>query len=56
MATGQYLESLRRALKKADGLDEVFRKHIPDKGGKYIASCANLENMDEMINHVPEWF
>lgn len=55
-AAEQYLEALRRALEKADGLDEVFRKHIIDKGGKYIAFCANLENMDEMISHVPEWF
>ena len=52
----QYLEKLRRALEKADGLDEVFFKHIPDKSGKYIVFCANAKHMDEMISNVPDWF
>ena len=37
---GQYLEALRRALEKADGLDETFRKHMADKAGKYLVFCA----------------
>ena len=52
----KYLEALRRALEKADGLDEVFRKHIADPSGKYIVFCANKEHMDEMITLAPEWF
>ncbi len=51
-----YLEALRRALKKADGLDEVFRKHMTAVHGKYIVFCANAEHMSEMIAKVPEWF
>lgn len=39
----KYLEALRRALDKADGLDEVFQKHIADPSGKYIVFCANKE-------------
>jgi superfamily II DNA or RNA helicase len=50
------LEALRRALAKADGLDEIFRKHMPDHAGKYIVFCANFEHMTEMIEKVPEWF
>lgn len=51
-----YLEALRRALEKADGLDVIFAKHMNDRTGKYIFFCANKEHMDEMIDHVPEWF
>ena len=43
-------------MEKADGLDEVFARHITNKSGKYIVFCANKEHIDEMISHVPEWF
>lgn len=52
----QYLDALRRALEKADGLDEVFCKHIADPTGKYIVFCASKEHMDEMIALAPQWF
>ncbi len=50
------LESLRRALERADGLDVVFYKHMPKKTGKYIVFCANKEHMDEMKEKAGEWF
>ena len=50
------LESLRRALEQAEGLDAVFQEHIRDRDGKYIVFCANAKHMDEMIAHVSEWF
>ena len=52
----KYLEALRRALEKAEGLDVVFKKHISEKDGKYIIFCANYEHLNEMIEMVPEWF
>lgn len=52
----KYLEALRRALEKADGLDEIFRKHMENRAGKYIVFCVNKEHMDEMIALAPEWF
>lgn len=52
----KYLDALRRALDKADGLNEVFRKHIKAKDGKYIVFCSNVEHMGEMVKKVPEWF
>lgn len=52
----KYLEALRRALEKADGMAEIFRKHIENPTGKYIVFCANKEHMDEMIALAPEWF
>ncbi|MGM9937880.1 MAG: Helicase associated domain protein [Candidatus Ornithomonoglobus sp.] len=55
--TGEkYLEAIRRALGKADGLDKIFEKHMTDKHGKYIVFCANREHMDEMTELAPEWF
>lgn len=50
------LEALRRALKQADGLDEIFHKHMKNRTGKYIVFCANYEHMTEMIGKVSEWF
>ncbi|MBQ8658074.1 MAG: Helicase associated domain protein [Clostridia bacterium] len=52
----KYYELLRRALQQADGLDVVFDKHMQDRRGKYIAFCANVEHMREMIEKSSEWF
>ncbi len=52
----KYLEALRRAIEKADGLDTIFQKHMVERTGKYIVFCANKEHMDEMLEHIGEWF
>jgi len=52
----KYLEALRRALGKADGLDAIFGRHMTDKAGKYIVFCSNKEHMDEMLAHAADWF
>ena len=55
-AAEQYLEELRRTLEKADGLDEIFHKHMTARHGKYIAFCASAEHMEQMMEQVPAWF
>jgi len=55
-AAEEYFEKLRRALENAEGLDEVFARHMTDKTGKYLVFCSNVEHMDEMIAKAPEWF
>ena len=50
------LEQLRRALEQADGLDDVFAKHMSKKSGKYILFCSSKEHMDEMKDQAGEWF
>ncbi len=57
------LEALRRALGKADGLPEIFAKHMVTEAGsetsrfgKYIVFCANYEHLTEMRELAPEWF
>ena len=49
------LEAMRRTLEKADGLDELFAKHMPDRHGKYIAFCSNAEHMREMVGCADTW-
>ena len=51
----KYLDELKRALENADGLDEIFEKHMSDPHGKYIVFCSNKEHMDQMMKHT-EWF
>lgn len=53
---GVQLERLRRVLEQADGVKEVFRKHLPDPHGKYLLFCTNFEHLQKMKKQVPEWF
>lgn len=52
----RYLEALRRALDKVDGLDEIFARHITDRAGKYLVFCANVGHMEELLSCCKEWF
>ncbi len=53
-AAEKEFEALRRALEKADGLEDVFARHMPV--GKYIVFCANYEHLLEMRELAREWF
>lgn len=37
-------------------MEEIFRKHMEERAGKYIVFCANYEHMAEMITKAPKWF
>lgn len=50
------IEKLRRALQQADGLDKIFKKHLPAKDAKLIVFCANAEHMQEIMGKAREWF
>ena len=50
------LEQLRRTLEQAEGLDEIFDRHMAERTGKYIVFCANYEAMQEAMHKVGEWF
>ena len=52
----ELLDQLRRALDRADGMDEIFARHMTARQGKYIVFCANAEHMREMAEKAPEWF
>lgn len=51
-----YFEKLRRALEKADGIDEIFNKHMTDRTGKYIVFTSSIEALQECIKLSSEWF
>lgn len=50
------LETLRRSLENAEGLDGIFHRHIKDRQGKYIIFCSNVEHLRETETHIREWF
>lgn len=52
----QYLDALRHALEKAEGLDTVFAKHMTERTGKYIVFCTDSEHMRQMSAKAGEWF
>ena len=55
-AAEEILEKLRRALDLAEGLEDIFDRHMTDRAGKYLVFCANAEHMRDMISRVPDWF
>lgn len=52
----KHLDALRRALEQADGLDEVFAKHLHNKAAKLIVFCADYTHLQEMREKAGEWF
>lgn len=55
-AAEEILEKLRRALDLAEGLEDIFDRHMENRTGKYLVFCANAEHMRDMIARVPDWF
>ncbi len=51
-----YLEKLRRALEKADGLEEIFYKHTENRNGKYIVFCSDYESLNELQSQSQKMF
>lgn len=51
-----YYDALRRALEQADGLDEILKKHLTNKSGKYLIFCSDFEHLQEMRDMTREWF
>ena len=50
------LDALRRAIDQAEGLDEIFARHIHDRAGKYLVFCSSCEHMREMASLAAEHF
>lgn len=50
------LEKLRRSLSGAERLDELFRARMRDPHGKYIIFCSSWEHLQEVREHIGEWF
>ena len=52
----EYLNALRRTIENADGLDEIFSKHMENRTGKYIVFCSCYDTMAECMGYVSKWF
>ena len=52
----QYLDDAKKVLEKADGLPEIFQKHMKNKSGKYIVFCRNKQHMEKMMEESKTWF
>lgn len=52
----ELLKQMKRALEQAQGLEQIFARHMSKKHGKYIVFCANREHMQEMLELVSQWF
>ena len=51
----RYLDALRRALSRADGLEKVFARYLK-KGEKYILFCSDWAHLQEIKGNIPHWF
>lgn len=49
-------EKLRRALQEADGIDEVFAKHLEKRDAKIIVFCPNQVKLEELALLRRDWF
>lgn len=47
---------MRKIVEKADGIPELFEKHMSKKNGKYIVFCKDKQHMHELMGKVGEWF
>ena len=53
-------EKIRKAKRRVAqldcGLDKVFEKHIPNKSGKYIVFCPNIDELNKIYSDCGKWF
>ncbi len=52
----QYLDEAKKILEKAEGLSQIFAKHITNKSGKYIVFCRDKKHMEKMMEEAKTWF
>lgn len=50
------LNQAKKRLENADGLEEIFKKHITDPSGKYIVFCKDTAHMRLMMEETKKWF
>ena len=55
-AADQYYQRLRRALDQAPSFGQLFKKHIPNPAGRYIAFCANVDHLKAMVKRAKDDF
>ena len=54
-AASRYLDALRRAVERADGLPVIFRKYMKAEG-KYLVFCADRAAMEKLMDEAETMF
>lgn len=49
------LESLKRNMAEAQGIDEIFKCHMPNRFAKLIVFCRNLEHIAQCREDMQRW-
>lgn len=52
----ELLNQAKKKLENADGLEEIFKKHITQANGKYIVFCKDTAHMQLMMAEAKKWF
>jgi superfamily II DNA or RNA helicase len=49
------LQEMRRYLSDAQGIDQIFKDHLPSTHAKLIVFCQNLEHIDQAKEDMEKW-
>lgn len=52
---GKIAQAKRMIAELDVGIDRIFEKHIPDRTGKYIVFCPNVERLKQISDECGEW-
>lgn len=52
----RHMEALREVVENAEGLPDVFARHLTDKRGKYLVFCSSQAHMKRVLSHAQAWF
>lgn len=50
------IEKAKRQLENVEGIEEIIKKYITKKDGKYLIFCKDINNIYEMQEEVISWF
>jgi superfamily II DNA or RNA helicase len=51
------MQQAKRMINDLDcGIEKIFKKHIPNKNGKYIVFCPNIERLVQTAKECDSWF
>ena len=56
VSSQKIIDDIRRSMEMADGLPDMFERHIKEKNGKYIVFCSDYKHLKEMVSVAKDWF
>lgn len=55
MVNQKHMDELRRVVKDAEGLDEIFNRHIKEKCDKHLVFCSGEAHMRQIRKQAQTW-